>query len=168
MARRPLRPALALLAALLMGPVTQVLGDDAALRAWLDDWLVQQAGEADAGATSTSIVFYDLDGQGEAEAIVYLVGRYWCGSGGCDALVLRDTGAGYDIVMHSSVTGAPIGVLSTSTQGWRDLFVQVGGGGLPAGAVAMRFDGTAYPSNPTVAGDPLEPGFKGKVLIADD
>ncbi len=34
--------------------------------------------------------------------------------------------------------------------------------------VAMRFDGTAYPSNPTVDGDPLDAGFKGKVLIADD
>lgn len=168
MASRLLRPALALVAASLMIPAPHALGDEVALRAWLDDWLIREAGEADASETRPSIAFFNLDGQGGDETIVLLVGPYWCGSGGCDALVLRDTGAGYDIVMQSSVTSAPIGVLATSTNGWRDLFVQVGGGGLPAGAVAMRYDGTGYPSNPTVDGDPLPAGFKGKVLIADE
>lgn len=138
------------------------------MRAWLDAWVDAQDGEVDAGPTQYSLGFHDLDGDGRDEALVLLSGRYWCGSGGCDALVLRPRESGYDILMQSSVTNAPIGVLGSSSHGWRDLFVHVGGGGIPSGAVAMRFDGTSYPQNPTVDGDPLPEGFKGKVLIADE
>src|ERR1700742_4529247 len=33
----------------------------------------------------------DLDGDGKPEVVVYLVGRAWCGSGGCRTLVLART-----------------------------------------------------------------------------
>ena len=35
--------------------------------------------------------FVDLDGHGRNAVIVYLVGRDWCGSGGCPTLVLMPT-----------------------------------------------------------------------------
>ena len=44
----------------------------------------------------------------------------------------------------------PITVLDTSTNGWRDLTVAVSGGGMAGGNALLKFDGEAYPSNPTV------------------
>lgn len=136
------------------------------LQVWLSAWVTAEGGEpGDLTYKSASV---DLNADGIDEEIVFLEGPYWCGSGGCNALVLQANGVGYDIVGQFSVTNAPIGLLATVSHGWRDLFVHVGGGGMPSGVVAMRFDGTAYPMNPTVDGDPLDVGFKGKVLIADD
>jgi hypothetical protein len=33
--------------------------------------------------------FRDLNDDGTPEAIVYLIGKRWCGSGGCNTLVLK-------------------------------------------------------------------------------
>src|ERR1041385_8331670 len=33
--------------------------------------------------------FVDLNGDGKPEAVVYLSGRLWCGSGGCHTLILE-------------------------------------------------------------------------------
>lgn len=141
-------------------------GSESDLRVWLAEWVAAQGGQpGDLTYESASV---DLNADGVDEEIIFLEGPYWCGSGGCNALVLQTNGMGYDLVGQFSVTNVPIGLLATVSHGWRDLFVHVGGGGMPAGVVAMRFDGTAYPSNPTVDGDPLDAGFKGKVLIADD
>src|SRR5712692_5692122 len=39
--------------------------------------------------------FRDLNGDGTPEAIVYFIGKDWCGSGGCPTLILtRDAGSG--------------------------------------------------------------------------
>jgi len=63
-----------------------------------------------------------------------------------------------------SVVQRPVGVLDSSTNGWRDLAVSVSGGGNPGGTMKLMFDGKAYPSNPTVA--PAEPvDSLGTVLI---
>ncbi|MBJ3783995.1 hypothetical protein [Devosia sediminis] len=157
-----MRHMLALVIALL-ALVAPAKADEAMVRAFMEDWIEEQGGAAE--ETDMAIGFVDLDYDRVDEAIVLLSGQYWCGSGGCDALVLRSNANGYDIIMESSVTRAPIGVLGTSSNGFRDLFVQIGGGGLPAGPVAMRFDGAAYPSNPTADGEDLPEGFKGKVVI---
>ncbi|MCB2049951.1 MAG: hypothetical protein KDE63_00845 [Novosphingobium sp.] len=93
----------------------------------------------------------DLNGDGRDEAVIYLSGPATCGSGGCSAYVLTPQGTGYRAVMDASVTRAPITVLDSSTNGWRDLTVDVGGGGGPSGHAKMTFDGSSYPSNPTVA-----------------
>lgn len=109
----------------------------------------------------------DLNGDGRMEAVIYLNGPVTCGSGGCSAYVLTPEGPGYREVMDASVTRAPITVLDSSTNGWRDLTVDVGGGGGPSGHVKMTFDGNSYPSNPTVA--PAEMTDKtGTVLIPEN
>ena len=82
--------------------------------------------------------------------LVYVRGRSLCGSGGCRLLVLTRTEAGFAPVSRTTVTWLPVGVLDTSTNGWRDLWVTVSGGGMPAGRRKLMFDGSAYPSNPTV------------------
>jgi hypothetical protein len=131
------------------------MADEADVRTFLKTYLQNEMGGADIGPTKAAIAFFDLNADGEEEAIVYVVGSMWCGSGGCNALVLTPNGASFDVVMDASVTRTPLGVLDTSSNGWRDLFVSIAGGGIAAGTVAMKFDGKSYPDNPTV--EPAEP-----------
>jgi hypothetical protein len=93
----------------------------------------------------------DLDGDSIDELLVYPAGPMLCGSGGCNLVVLQKSGDGWTKVSESSVTQLPVGVLKTSTNGWRDLWVTTAGGGMPMRTMKLTFDGKRYPSNPTVA-----------------
>jgi hypothetical protein len=93
----------------------------------------------------------DLDGDGKKEAIVYLVGRTRCGSGGCPTLVLVRTGVSWKILKYITITRPPIRVLSSTSHGWHDISVLVSGGGiLDPYEAELRFDGKGYPGNPSV------------------
>jgi hypothetical protein len=95
--------------------------------------------------------FRDLDGDGTPEAIVYLTGYLWCGTGGCNMLVLKRSGDSWRVVGHTTVTRAPIYILASSSHGWRNIGVWVQGGGVQPGYEAeLSFDGKAYPSNPAL------------------
>ena len=122
----------------------------AGVRAYLAKYLRARNGAVDLSTARAAIAFADLDGDGVAEVVAYLRGPGWCGSGGCNAYVLARDGDEYVVRMASTVTRLPIGLLESWSHGWRDLFVWVGGGGGPSGCVAMRYNGAAYPSNPTV------------------
>ena len=113
---------------------------ESALRTWLD-------GDFEAHYFSSSI---DLNGDGGPEVVAYVAGPMVCGSGGCSALVLAREGDGYRVVTAISVAQPPIRVSTRSSQGWRNLLVGIAGGGIPAGTAELKFDGTSYPSNPTV------------------
>lgn len=97
----------------------------------------------------------DLDGDGKDEVIAYVAGPMVCGTGGCPLFVFRQGEDGYELVARMSVVQVPVRVSSQRTHGWRDLVVAVAGGGVPAGNAVLKFDGTTYPSNPTVP--PAEP-----------
>lgn len=93
----------------------------------------------------------DLDGDGKKEAIVYLVGRGWCGSGGCPTLVLVRTGVSWKLLKYVTITRPPIRVLSSTSHGWHDISVWVQGGGIQPGyEAALFFDGKSYAGNPSV------------------
>lgn len=110
--------------------------------------------------------FSDLDGDGADEAIVYMMGGAWCGSGGCDTLILRQKGQVWEIVTEITVTRFPIRVLPTMSNGWHDIGVWVQGGGIRKGYEAeLNFDGKTYPRNPTVTPAHQGAGSTGKVLI---
>ena len=81
----------------------------------------------------------DLDGDGKKEAIVYLVGRTWCGSGGCPTLVLVRNGVGWKLLQYITITRPPIRVLSSTSHGWHDLSVWVQGGGHSPGLRGRAF-----------------------------
>ena len=114
-----------------------------------------------------ALAWSDLDGDGADEAIVHLVGSYFCGTGGCPTLVLTPAGQMWRKVADISVSRTPVTVMDTSTNGWKDITVAISGGGGEAGDALLRFDGEAYPSNPTV--QPAEvTGVTGTVLIAEE
>jgi hypothetical protein len=95
--------------------------------------------------------FRDLNSDGRPEAIVYLIGREWCGSGGCTTLILTQDGNSWRIVTEISITRTPIRVLKDTSNGWHNIAVWVRGGGIQPGYEAeLRFDGKTYPSNPSV------------------
>lgn len=97
----------------------------------------------------------DLDGDGVDEMLVYVGGASVCGSGGCPLAVLKEEGDHWRTVTLLSVVQLPVGVLDSRSHGWRDLWVTVAGGGVPAGFRRLQFDGTCYPANPTVS--PAQP-----------
>jgi hypothetical protein len=94
----------------------------------------------------------DLNGDNNDEAIVFVNDRRYCGSGGCLLLVLKREGTSFRIVGRTTITWPPIKVLKHQTHGWRDIAVQVHGGGVAPGYEAvLSFGGDNYPTNPTVS-----------------
>jgi hypothetical protein len=92
----------------------------------------------------------DLNDDGELDAVVLLRGSYWCGSGGCTLAVFQGTSKGFKVVSRSTISRAPICVLTETKNGWHTLAVSVGGGGAKPGQTLLRFDGKRYPLNPTM------------------
>ncbi|MBO3759454.1 hypothetical protein [Ciceribacter sp. L1K22] len=147
---------LALLPLLLLA-TPAAAADTAAVSAFLTTRLTAEM-SGDIGPTRVALAFADLNADGADEVLAYVMGPMWCGSGGCNLLVLTPKGESFSVVMDASVAQMPVGVLPTTSHGWADLAVSVGGGGAASGTVAMRFDGTAYPGNPTVApAEPVDP-----------
>jgi len=108
----------------------------------------------------------DLNGDGRSEIIIYAEGPQDCGSGGCDLYVLTSRTGRYALIADVSVSWAPIRILDTKTNGWRDIGVQVAGGGIAKPFEArLQFNGRAYPSNPTVP--PVKPSSNrsGRIVI---
>lgn len=88
----------------------------------------------------------DLNNDGVDDAVVVLLGRNWCGSGGCTMLVLHGQGEGYRVVSKSTVTREPVRVSESTSNGWRDIIVHSDGM-----EKLLQFDGEIYPENPSMA-----------------
>ena len=118
-------------------------------------------------ATRYIAAFYDLDADGFPEAIVYLISHNYCGSGGCNTLTFKHAKDAWRKISNTTITRPPIRVLATKTNGWHDLAVWVQGGGIQPGYDAqLRFNGTTYPSNPSVPPANKAPkNIKGEILI---
>lgn len=129
-------------------------------------FLRQQIGGDDQANVAAAMA--DLDSDGAAEVIAYVSGPMLCGSGGCNAYVLTPDDDGWRRVMRASVTQLPIHLLPERTNGWSDLMLSVSGGGAAGGQARMRFDGAAYPGNPTAAPAVPMDAPAGTVLIAGD
>jgi hypothetical protein len=129
----------------------ETFGGEAAVRAFLrSHFKANDLEDLDVRSTNVTSAFADLDGDGRLDALAYVSGAAWCGSGGCKLYVLENRGRSYRIVGRTTVTRPPIRVLQRRTHGWRDIGVWVAGGGIiPGHDVVLRFDGWKYPSNPS-------------------
>jgi hypothetical protein len=119
------------------------------------------------GETRYCSAFVDLKDDGTKEVIVYLSGRGWCGTGGCNMLILAPEGTSYRVVTKTTITRLPIRVLATKSNGWHDISVVLAGGGIQPGYEAeLSFDGKTYPSNPSVSpAHPLVGEVRGKTVV---
>lgn len=101
--------------------------------------------------TRYSVFWVDLRDDGAQDAIVYLTGRGWCGSGGCVTLILVPADSSYRVLTRITITWPPIRVLASKTNGWHDITVMVHGGGIMEPYEAkLTFNGKSYPNNPTI------------------
>jgi putative lipoprotein len=92
----------------------------------------------------------DLNGDGYPDALVLLQNpMYFCGTGGCTMLVFKGTKSGFEFVSRSTLIRGPVLVSETKTHGWRDLIVEVSGGGMPPKKVALKYTGSKYSLNPS-------------------
>ncbi len=87
----------------------------------------------------------DLNGDGREELLVYLMGSFFCGSGGCSMLILREAPeGGYLLVNDYSITQLPVIVSPGKSNGWNDIWRMESGGGAEASYVRHSFDGRRY------------------------
>ena len=123
----------------------------ARLEVFLRSYVERQGGLPPDRTTRYAAAFVDLNGDGRKEAVVYLSGRDWCGSGGCPTLILTPHRNAFRLVTQVTITRQPIRLLKTASHGWRDIGVLVQGGGIQPGyEAALSFDGRSYPRNPSV------------------
>lgn len=104
---------------------------------------------------------------GAPQIVVYFTDPKSCGSGGCTTLVLTPEGSSYRVVSSMTIVWPPIRVLNSQSHGWRDLAVRVRGGGIiPGYEAVLPFDGSTYPTNPSVPPSRrLRRAASGSVLI---
>lgn len=132
--------------------------DDPTLTAAVSSFL------GDNAATTRPVVRTSGQGSGRI-ALIYLVGPNWCGTGGCNLLILRPGATGWEQVGNVGRVSNPVRILTTSTNGLPDIGVTVsGGGGPPAYEAKLSFDGRAYPRFPS---DTPLTGAEGTVVITD-
>jgi hypothetical protein len=119
--------------------------------------------------TEYTVGFIDLNGDGREEAMVYLGGPYWCGSGGCPMMILTPEKTTYRLVCTTLITRPPIRVIASKSYGWSDLTVWVAGGGIIPGYEArLRFNGSRYPLNPSIPpAQKIVDKVTGKTIISD-
>lgn len=105
----------------------------------------------------------DLNGDRLKDAIVYRSG-WGCGSSGCNLYILERQAAGWKVRGKVTIAKPPIRVLPTHHRGWHDVGVWVSGGGVREPYEArLRFDGQAYPINPTL--QPPSRSREGRTVI---
>jgi heat shock protein HslJ len=86
----------------------------------------------------------DLNGDGRDEVMAYLMGSFFCGTGGCTFQLFTESQDGYALVSEFPVSRTPVIVAPTKTAGWNDLLRLESGGGAEASYVKHVFDGTKY------------------------
>jgi len=143
--------------------VAPISPPNAALKAYLRKYL----GPGADLTTRINIATVKMDG-GKEEEIVYVSGPNWCGSGGCLMLILEPVGPSFKPLGRVTIVQLPIRVLLPSTNnGHPDIGVYVSGGGiLPGYEAVLSFNGTRYPSNPSVPPARKTTTNRGKVVIA--
>ena len=121
------------------------------LKHFLDHYIADGSPETKSEPQPYRYAFVHLSGDGRLEAVAYLTGNGWCGSGGCTTLVVTQKALSYVIVGDIAISRLPIRILPTKTNGWHDLGVEVFGGGiLNPYEARLPFNGRRYAGNPTV------------------
>lgn len=109
----------------------------ASLQAMFKDDLAKNI--VDDQSRSYSFFNTDLNDDGKQETFVALSGPYFCGTGGCNILLLDD--AGKKITMFT-VADLPVVIDSKKSNGYRDLFIQSKGKWHQ-----LSYNGKSYPGN---------------------
>ncbi len=102
----------------------------------------------------------DLDGDGTDEVFVYLLGPFFCGTGGCDLLLFSGGPMGYGLISDFPISRTPVIVSGETSAGWSNLVRRESGGGRPASWVTHTFDGERYVEHDRSGSETEPPGTK--------
>ena len=91
---------------------------------------------------STLIASRDLNNDGSPEHFALLQAPYFCGSGGCTALLFDNQAR---LLNRFTVTTTPVLVAREQQHGWHDLIIAS-----RDGLHRLRHNGQGYPSNPSI------------------
>ena len=121
---------------------------DALVAAAVSDFLKSTSAPA---ASSYEFSRIDLDDDGRRDALVLFKTPYgyWCGMHGCTLLVMKAHNDRFTLVNGIQPIREPVYISEDRTNGWKDMVVRVSGRWKEAKDVALRFDGRAYPGNPS-------------------
>ena len=100
---------------------------------------------------------------------VYLVAPSLCGTGGCSAAIFKEGNGDYNLLSRFSLVNNPVIISNSKTKGYKDIIMNVYGGGIESFFALIKYDGTTYPSNPSIQ-PKVNPGtkVKGIAIVADD
>ncbi|EPY2286003.1 hypothetical protein ACTQ4P_15940 [Clostridium sporogenes] len=129
--------------------------------------------EFDLDQYEDSIRYYynkvDLNEDGNPEIFAYVVGMPVCGTGGCSAAIFEDYKGEYKLLARFSLVNNPVIISNNKTKGYKDIIMNVYGGGIESFFALLKYNGTTYPSNPSIE-PKVESGTKvqGIAIVADD
>jgi hypothetical protein len=86
----------------------------------------------------------DLNGDGRSEILVWVRTQDFGGTGGYPLLIFSQEKNGYSLLWKHDQLWTPLVVLRSSSHGWRNLVLQVGGGGEKMRYVMFRHNGKTY------------------------
>ncbi len=98
---------------------------------------------------SYKFVGADLNGDGQAEVIVYLTGKKWCAPTGCTLAILAPINRySYEPISTTRRVKKPVHIGTERTSGWLDLYIRAGLARWPKShKIALKFNGNRYPGN---------------------
>ena len=150
-----------------------------AMQAHLDAYLAERRAEMGLaeGEASASVAITDLsvpepdwEMQGSTDVLVLWEGPTVCGTGGC-TLDIASFSLDAEAFLHVASIGlvkTPVRVAESSTSGWRDLVVHVGGGGLTPYESLLQVDlGTdnLYPTEADEGATATEAQVEGATVV---
>jgi hypothetical protein len=92
----------------------------------------------------------DLDGDGDDEALAYVIDPQFCGTGGCTLYMLDEKDGAWVVVSKTGPSQLPVYRLDPGPDGWVALGVTTGGGGAAPAVMNVARDSNGYATNPTV------------------
>ncbi|QHE50745.1 hypothetical protein [Pontibacillus sp. HMF3514] len=107
----------------------------------------------------------DLNDDQVPETFVFLVGPYVCGTGGCSGLIFTQD---YDLISKFSLVRNPVIIRKKKTNGWKNIVMYVAGGGMEPRYKELKFNGNAYPLNPSIQPDVQDKQIEGIGIINDE
>lgn len=113
-----------------------------------------------------NVVSVKTEDKAGEEEVVYVSGQGWCGSGGCNMLIVEPFRSSFKVLGDVSIVQLPIRLLPSMENGHPDIGVWVQGGGIQPGYEAvLSFDGASYSGNPSMP--PARPAkdIKGRKII---
>lgn len=100
----------------------------------------------------------DLNADGREEVLALIMGSIFCGTGGCNLYVLRETDSGYALISLFPRSRLPVIASPHKAHGWRDLIRLESGGGAAPAYVRHVYDDERYLVQEQLALHPTPPG----------